>query len=188
MKREIIVVVGSPRREGNSSILAEQAALGARDAGANVEIFHLNELKIAPCQACGACQMDIEENCAIDDDMQHLYPKLREADAILIAGPVYWFTVSAQTKLFMDRCYALGSREGYAIRGKKIGIILTYGGADAFDSGAVNAMRTFQDGFGFIGAEIVGMVHGSASTAGEVRENEDLMQKAFELGRTLASS
>jgi multimeric flavodoxin WrbA len=184
---DIVVVLGSPRKGGNSEILAEQVARGAREAGADVEVFRLNDMKISSCQACGACQMNFEENCVIDDDMKDLYPKLRRADVLVLAGPVYWFTVSAQTKLFMDRCYALGSSEGYALKGKQIGIVLTYGGDDAFDSGAVNAMRTFQDAFGFIGAEIVGMVYGSAIGAGVVRENDTLMRKAYELGKKLAS-
>jgi multimeric flavodoxin WrbA len=123
--------------------------------------------------------------------MQILYPKLREADAVVYASPVYWFTVSAQMKLFMDRCYGTGSDidepEEHALAGKRIGIVLTYGGDDPFDSGAVNVIRTFQDMFNYIPAEIVGMVYGYASDAGEIRKNEDVMGKAYELGKKLGS-
>ena len=117
--------------------------------------------------------------------MRALYPKLREADAIILAGPVYWFTIGAQTKLLMDRFYALGGDNGYALAGKRIGIILTYADADPFLSGAVNALRTFQDAFAFVGAKIVGMVYGSAAGPGEVSSNRELMSKAFELGKRL---
>jgi multimeric flavodoxin WrbA len=119
--------------------------------------------------------------------MKDIFLKLRQADGIVIASPVYWFTVSAQTKLFMDRWYALGGPEGYALKGKRFGIVLTYADSDPFTSGAVNALRTFQDALNFIGASIVGMVYGSAWEAGEIRKNKELMEKGTELGRKLAS-
>jgi len=120
-----------------------------------------------------------------------LYPKVRGADAIVYASPIYWFTVSAQLKLFMDRCYGLGGDseepEDHALVGKRIGIVLTYGGDDPFDSGAINAIRTFQDTFNYIPAEIVGMVYGYAPSAGRIDKNHELMGKAYELGTKLAS-
>lgn len=106
----------------------------------------------------------------------------------MIASPVYWFTVSAQTKIFMDRCYALGGPQGNALGGKQIGIILTYGDTDPFNSGAVNALRTFQDAYTYIGAQIVGMVYGSASVAGEIKNNQELMDKAYQLGKLIGCS
>jgi multimeric flavodoxin WrbA len=186
-KKKIIIVVGSPRKKGNSSILAKQVAAGARAGGAGVETFSLHEMKIKPCNACDACRKKAGTGCVLKDDMQKLYPKLRGADAIVIASPIYWFTVSAQTKLFMDRWYALGSDEGYELTGKRFGIVLTYADADPFVSGAVNALRTFQDACHFIGAEIVGMVYGSAWKAGEIRRNKGLMKEAYGLGKKLAA-
>ena len=188
---KVLIVKGSPRARGNSASLAEQVAAGARDAGAQVEEVYLHGLDIRPCDGCDFCQGAADMGCAIEDDMQMLYPKIRGADAIVYASPVYWFTVSAQLKLFMDRCYALGGGSDYvashALAGKRIGIVLTYGGDDPFDSGAVNAIRTFQDVFNYIRAEIVGMVYGYASEAGEVRHNEELMGRAFRLGQKLGS-
>jgi multimeric flavodoxin WrbA len=119
--------------------------------------------------------------------MQAVYPKLWEADALVIASPIYWFTVSAQTKLFMDRCYALIDADGWALRGKDVGIVLVYGDSDPFNSGAINAIRTFQDGFRYVGARIAGIVYGSANDAGEIRTNETVMRQARELGERLAS-
>jgi multimeric flavodoxin WrbA len=184
--KKIVIVKGSPRRDGNSAALAEQVASGARAAGADVESFYLHAMDISPCDACDVCQDDAYPGCIIEDDMQLLYPKLVDADALVIASPVYWFTVSAQTKLFMDRCYALIDEDGWSFQGKKVGIVMTYGDSDPFDSGAVNAFRTFQDGFNYVGAEIVGFVYGNANNPGEIRENEKIMNKAFELGRKLA--
>ncbi|MFN2219327.1 MAG: flavodoxin family protein [Anaerolineae bacterium] len=188
---KVLVVKGSPRERGNSAALADQVAAGARAAGAHVESVYLHALDIRPCDGCDFCQGAADMGCAIDDDMQLLYPKIREAGAIVYASPVYWFTVSAQLKLFMDRCYALGGGSDYvgshALTGKRIGIALAYGGDDPFDSGAINAIRMFQDAFNYIPAEIVGMVYGCASEAGEIQRNKELMAKAFELGRKLGS-
>ncbi len=181
----VIVILGSPRRKGNSATLAENVISGAKSMGAMVDTYFLHGMDIGPCDACDICQEDMNAECVINDDMQKLYPKLREADVLVIASPIYWFTVSAQTKLFMDRCYALGVSEEYALKGKRIGIVLTYGDSDPFNSGAVNAIRTFQDAFTYVGATIVGMVYGSASDPGEIAANRELMDKAFELGRQL---
>ncbi len=187
--KKILLVMGSPRKEGNSATLAKQVATGAKATGAAVETFYLHTLNIQPCTACDACREDGHKDCVIDDDMEILYPKLRQADALVIASPIYWFTVSAQTKLFMDRWYALGGPgEDYAaFAGKRIGIVLTYADIDPFASGAVNALRTFQDAFNYVGAEIIGMIYGSASEAGEIGKNRDLMEKAYELGKELGS-
>jgi len=186
-RRKIVVVLGSPRRNGNSATLAKQLVAGAEAIGAKVESFYLHGMKINACSACDWCRDDMGRDCNIDDDMKLLYPKLREADALVIAGPIYWFTVSAQTKLFMDRCYALGGPEGNALAGKQIGVVLTYADPDPFCSGAVNALRAFQDGFRYVGADIVGMVYGSASKAGEIADNEQVMQQAYDLGQKLAN-
>ena len=101
--KKILLVMGSPRKEGNSATLAKQVAAGAKATGAAVESFYLHAMNIQPCTACDACREETGKECVIDDDMQILYPKLRQADAVVIASPIYWFTVSAQTKLFMDR-------------------------------------------------------------------------------------
>lgn len=184
--KKVIVVLGSPRKKGNSAALAERAMEGVRASGGEAESYFLQGMDIKACTACDYCREQSGMDCNIEDDMQPLYPKLRQADALVIAGPIYWFTVSAQTKLFMDRCYALGGSQGNALKGKRIGIVLTYADPDPFCSGAVNALRMFQDGFNYIGAEITGMVYGTASKAGEIRTNSELMDQAYQLGEQLA--
>lgn len=190
-RRRVVVVKGSPREKGNSAILADKVVEGARAAGAHVESFLLHSMEIAPCDACDTCHTEPYSGCVISDDMQLLYPRLLDADAIVVASPVYWFTVSAQMKLFIDRCYALGGDEDYAsehaLAGKRIGIVLTYGDDDPFHSGAINAIRTFQDIFDYLPAEIVDIVYGSASDPGEIKSNHALMEKAYDLGRKLGS-
>jgi multimeric flavodoxin WrbA len=178
-----VIVMGSPRKNGNSIALAENVAAGIEAAGGNVKRFYLHDMDIKPCDACMACRGASSAECIIDDDMQQLYPDLRQTDALVIASPIYWYTVNAQTKLFMDRCYALGGPQGNALRGKRIGIVLTYGDSDPFNSGCVNALRSFQDAF----SNIVDMVYGSASSPGEIKANHDLMARAYRLGKQLVA-
>ena len=199
--RKIVIVESSPRHNGNSTLLAREVASGAVNLGADVETVHLHGMDINPCSACAACQESLATDCVIDDDMKGLYSRLRTADAIVYATPVYWFTVSGQIKLFMDRCYALtctstvpgeeGGEPVYTLEndlaGKKLGIVLTYGDVDPFVSGAVNALRTFQDMARFLGAEIVGQVYGSALAPRVVTANSAVLPQAYQLGRDLAT-
>jgi multimeric flavodoxin WrbA len=183
--KQVLVILGSPRRKGNSSTLAARISRGAKSAGAEVETVFLQDLKISPCRGCNTCQKPDSKGCANQDDMQKIYPKLIKADAWVIASPVYWFNMSAQTKIFMDRCYALTAYAQNPFVGKRIAIAMSYGDVDPFSSGCVNALRAFQDAFRYAGAKIAGMVYGSATEAGEIANNEALMQEAEELGKRL---
>ncbi|HUT32100.1 MAG TPA: flavodoxin family protein [Planctomycetota bacterium] len=187
-KREVLILLGSPRKRGNSALLAAEAAKGAKAAGANVETVYLQGLDIKACTACNACQKKNAKGCVIRDDMRGLYPKLTQADALLFASPVYWANMSAQMKTLMDRCYALATPSGHAFAGKRVGIVLAYGAPDVFSSGGVNALRAFQDSFNFIGAKIAGMVHGMAWQPGDVKKNPALLKEARGLGEALATS
>ncbi len=185
MNKFILVLKGSPREHGNSNTLAEQAAAGARASGATVESLMLHPMDIRACDACDTCQET--GVCVIKDDMQKVYPLLEKADAILIASPVYWFTFSAQMKLCIDRWYALEGPGGNALRGKQIGIVLTYGDSDLYTSGGINAIHTFESMFRYIGAEIVGMVYGTADKIGDAGKQPELMERAYELGQKLSA-
>jgi multimeric flavodoxin WrbA len=185
--KQVLVILGSPRKKGNSSTLAARISGGAKSAGAEVETLFLQDLKISPCRGCDTCKKDDSKGCAINDDMQEIYRKLIKADAWVIASPVYWFTMSAQTKIFMDRCYALPAYAKNPFAGKRIAIAMSYGDIDAVKSGCVNALRTFQDAFRYTRSKIVGMVYGSAMKAGEIVNNKALMREAEELGKLLVS-
>ena len=167
-RQKILVVIGSPRPHGNSTILAERLREGAETDGAIVETVRLHDLTIHPCTACRACKEADDTNCVLEDDMRQVYPKIRAADAVVIVSPVYWWNVCAQTKLFIDRCDALDGPSGNVLGSKRMAVVLVYGGADAFSSGAVNALRAFQDAFRYVGSDVVGMIHGSAWEAGSV--------------------
>jgi len=184
--KRVLIVNGSPRRRGNSVLLAEQVAVGAREAGAEVETVTTQGMDVQPCTACEACKGTEEGDCIIQDDMQSLYPRIRSADVIVIATPVYWFTMSAQAKLFIGRFYALiDTARGNLLTGKRFAFVLTYGDSDPFTSGAINAIRAFQDMCRYLEAEIVGFVYGTASDEGEIQSQKDLLEEARRLGRKL---
>jgi NAD(P)H-dependent FMN reductase len=188
MTKQVIIVLGSPRKNGNCAVLAEQVAAGVRASGAKVDTIYLQGLTMEPCNACDVCQAETETDCIIDDELTAFLPRLRQADALLLAGPVYWFTFTAQTKLFIDRAfYALNGPQGHALKGKPIGLIMTYADIDPFVSGAVNALRAFQDICRFIEAPVAGMIYGSAVGVGDIQKQPDLLQKAYQLGQQLGS-
>lgn len=181
----VLVLRSSPRPNGNSNVLADRLVAGAKEAGGRVESLMLHEMDIRPCDACDQCQET--GVCILKDDMQKVYPLLEAADAIVMAGPVYWFTINAQAKLCIDRWYALSLSDG-KFHSKRIGIILTYGDSDLYTSGGINALHTFESMFRYIGAEIVGMVYGTADAIGDAQKQPELMRRAHELGRTLGAA
>jgi len=185
MSKFVLVLKSSPRKNGNSNTLAEQVEVGAKEAGADVQSLMLHHMDIRPCDACDVCQET--GVCIVKDDMQQIYPLLEKADAIVIAGPVYWFTISAQAKLCIDRWYALESPQGNALRSKQVGIVLTYGDSDLYTSGGINAIHTFESMFRYIGAEIAGMVYGTAHHIGDAEKQPELMERAYKLGQQLGS-
>ncbi len=182
-----IAFYSSPRPKGNSAILAEAILKGAAEAGAETEKVRLHGLKIQPCRACNACQRSIEAFCVIKDDMHLLLDKLRLADAFVLASPIYFCSVNAQMKLFLDRWYALfGEGRADTLRGKRMALAFTYGDKDIFTSGTINALRMFQDAAFALGIELVGWVHASCLKAGEVSDNPAVIQSARMLGQKLA--
>ena len=124
MNKNVLILKGSPRERGNSSVLADQVAAGVRAAGAEIESIYLHGLDIRPCDACDLCE-EHDAGCIIQDDMQALYPKVAAADAIVLASPVYWFSFSAQMKLCIDRWYAFQSSQWQEMQGKQFALVLT---------------------------------------------------------------
>jgi len=184
MTKNILILKGSPREKGNSAVLADRAAAGAKEAGALVESIYLHGLDIRACDACDLCR---DTNmCVIQDDMNRIYPKLASADAILLVSPVYWFTFSAQLKLCIDRWYGFQGNRWKEVSHKQFGIILTYGDTDLHTSGAINAIHTFETMCRFLESKIAGIVHGSLSEVGDAEKHPELLQRAYDLGKLLA--
>ncbi len=105
---KIVVLLGSPRKKGNSEILVQAVVGPLEQGGAEVEYIRLNNLSIRPCQGCGGC--DKTGNCVIDDDMSGIYPAVDGADIIFLVSPVYFYGLSAQCKIFGDRMQARWAR------------------------------------------------------------------------------
>lgn len=99
----ITVLVGSPRKGGNTETLADALIAGAQAAGAEVTKFSVRGKKIAPCVNCDYCQT--HDRCAVADDMPEVYDLLLRTDALVVATPVYFYNMSAQMKAIFDRLY-----------------------------------------------------------------------------------
>jgi multimeric flavodoxin WrbA len=102
MAGRVIGILGSPLAEGNTARLLDEALGGAQDAGCTVEKIQVTSLCFEACQEMMFCRD--HDTCTLDDDMQQLYPKIREADAFIIATPVMCMGIPGKLKSFMDRC------------------------------------------------------------------------------------
>lgn len=104
-----LLLLGSPRKKGNTELLLNKITQGIEQANGKWELIRLPGLDIHPCIGCGTCEK--KGICVFKDDMQNLYEKISRADRIIIGSPIYFYNVTAQTKLFIDRCQALWSRK-----------------------------------------------------------------------------
>ncbi len=180
---KVLIFNGSPRRNGNTSTLIKECVRAIKDSGKEAEIFFLNDMNIKPCQFCDWCIDNNALSCVEEDDMHELYPKLLESDVIIFAAPIFWFTISAQMKLFMDRLYALHAKGGkFQLSPKKIGTMLVYGDNDVETSGVNNAIGTMKDIISYMKSEDMGIVHGTAYKIGDAEKNTELMKLAYDLG------
>ena len=102
MNKKVLIVSSSPRKHGNSDLLCDEFARGAKDAGNEVEKVFLADKSINYCRGCGICNST--HKCVQKDDMAELNDKMVKADVIALASPVYFYTVDAQLKAFIDRC------------------------------------------------------------------------------------
>lgn len=105
-----LIILGSPRKNGNSETLAQGVASGIEQhPDTTVEFIRLNDLQISPCQGCGGC--DKTSTCVIDDDMTTLYEKVDNCDHLILVSPIYFYALSAQCKTFIDRFQARWARK-----------------------------------------------------------------------------
>ncbi|MCF8082973.1 MAG: flavodoxin family protein [Deltaproteobacteria bacterium] len=152
---DIVALYGSPRRNGNTATLLKMAVQGAADGGAQVEEVVLRDLKMSPCLEIYACRQT--GRCAIQDDFQPLYDKLLRCRGIMLASPIFFYTVSAHTKILMDRCQSLWVKRywlentpfGQVDEGRK-GLFISVGatkGKRLFE-GSLLTVRYFLDALG----------------------------------------
>lgn len=173
---KVLIISSSPRKDGNSDVLCGRFAKGACEAGHEVEKVTLRDKSIAPCRACYACAET--HSCVIKDDMEALFPKLVEADVIVLASPVYFYSVSAQMKAVIDRCLV----NHKSITGKKFYFIVT--AADPQHEAAEGTLAAFR---GFIrclpDAQEKGIIYGTGTwDKGDVLRHPSY-DAAYEMGK-----
>ena len=185
---KLLGIMGSPRIEGNTDLLLDQALKGAQSMGAEVEKIILDRLKITPCKEIYACLKD--GNCALRDDMTGIYPKILTADAIIIATPIFFYTVSTQLMAFISRCQAFWSRK-YVL--KNLDIPVKRGAFICV--GATKGIRLFEGPkltikyfFQAINAEYKEelLIRG-VDKKGEIKDYPKYLTVAYELGKKLVS-
>jgi multimeric flavodoxin WrbA len=188
---KVLGLFGSPRRGGNTDLLLEEALKGAQTEGAEVERLHIADFNIMPCRECLECFH--EGKCIILDDMQKIYPKLLEADIIILASPIFFYGVTGWAKAFIDRCQALWSRK-YILKDESLGregkrrkgFFISVGGTKGQKvfEGAILTAKYF---FDVLNADYVGeLVFREVDAKGDILKHPEALQQAFEVGRKLA--
>lgn len=104
--KNILILSASPRKNGNSNTLCDKFMEGAKDAGNKVEKIFLKDKTINYCTGCGFCNTNNYTKCSQNDDMESILNKMIEADVIVMASPIYFYTINAQMKTLIDRCCA----------------------------------------------------------------------------------
>ena len=178
MNKKVLVISASPRKGGNSDTLCDEFMKGAIDSGNAVEKIFLRDKKINYCTGCGFCNTNDYTACSQKDDMALILDKMVIADVIVMATPVYFYTMDGQMKTFIDRCCArythISNKDFYFI-------------ATAADVRTQALERTF-DGFrGFTAclenAREAGLLYGAGVwNMGEINDTNS-MKEAYEMGK-----
>ena len=117
MPKKIVILNGSPRRKGNTSALVKAFTEGAKSAGHTVTEFFLDSMNIHGCKGCFGVHSSKECPCVQRDDMNKIYPVVRECDVIVLASPLYYWNMSGQIRTAIDRLFALEEGDGNLLRG-----------------------------------------------------------------------
>lgn len=179
MSKKVLIISSSPRKKGNSDLLCDQFASGAQEAGHNAEKISLIEKKINYCTGCGTC-INRKKGCSQKDDMSGILEKMIAADVIVMATPVYFYTMCGQMKTMIDRVCARYTE----ITNKEFYFIIT-----AADGNKKAMERTIEEFRGFTccltGAKERGIVYGiGAWNIGEIK-GMPAMQEAYETGKKI---
>lgn len=191
MPPDIVAVYGSPRRKGNTALLLKQAVIGARDTGATVDEFVLRDLKISPCLEIYACKREGE--CAIKDDFQMLRDKLLAAKGLMVASPIFFYSVSAHTKIMMDRFQSLWVRKYWIDEMpyekrifKRKGLFISVGatqGKKLFE-GVTLSMRYFFDTLDM--ALWRTLFYRGIDLEGDINTHPEYLKEAYDAGKAMA--
>lgn len=184
-----LVLSSSPRRNGNSAILATEVRDGLAEAGHETQFLHADDFLAAFLRDCRQCRKANGE-CAIEDGFRSVFlDAYLPADGFIAATPIYWYGVSAQLKAFFDRmfCYYAASFPGSAdviqgMKGKRIGLVLSSEETFPMVSGGI--LSQFQEFSRYTHSTFVGVVHGYGNSRGDVRKDpNDPIASARRFGR-----
>ena len=180
MNKKVLIISTSLRQNSNSELLARQFSKGAEEAGNQVEILSLRGKTLQFCVGCLACQRT--GRCAIQDDANAITEKMREADVICFATPVYYYEMSGQMKTLLDRANALFAAD-YAFRD----IYLLTASAEAEDSAADGPIQGLKGWIAcFEKARLSGVVRGGgANDPGEMEGLTDKLDEAYKMGKAV---
>lgn len=178
MSKSILILSGSPRKNGNSDILCDEFMKGAQEAGHRVEKIRVAEKNIGYCRGCYACKDT--GVCAIRDDMADVLQKMIDADVLVLASPVYFYSIDAQLKAVIDRSVA----RWLEVRDKELYYIMT--AADNEPASLETTLACFRGYADCIeGAREMGVVYGTGVyEKGEVTDTK-AMSKAYDLGKNV---
>lgn len=189
----VLAINGSPHMDdGNTAIILNPFLDGMREAGAKVELFYTRKLKIGPCNGDMSCWFKNPGKCGQADDMQMLLPKLKEADVVVWASPVYYAAITGPLKNLMDRQLPLFMQENAGSKRQKIVLVSTCGAWELsmFDP-LLAQMKTLysipEANSEFVGALLRPMADGMKEMlkAGETRLVDEVIQAAKEAGLQL---
>ncbi|MCD4651322.1 MAG: flavodoxin family protein [Candidatus Cloacimonetes bacterium] len=173
---------GSPRINGNTARLIGKVLEGCSSASAETEMFHLNSMDIAGCQACMYCRTN--DGCATKDDMGKLYAAIKEADVIVLGSPIYIFQMSGQTKIFMDRLFALYGKGDKTYEGKKLVLAFTQG-AESEDIFSDYIKHT-EAALNYIGFDVRNvLIAPNTGAPDDIEKATDIMDKALQTGKEI---
>ena len=190
---QIVAIYGSPRRRGNTATLLKHAVQGAVDAGAQVDEIILRDLKISPCLEIYACKK--EGRCAIKDDFHQVVDQILLAKGLILASPIFFYTVSAHTKILMDRCQSLWVKK-YLIdkvpfgqwEPKRQGLFISVGatkGKKLFN-GVLLTVKYF---FDVLDMELFrSLLYRGLEFEGDVLKYPEYLEEAYEAGKALAKA
>ena len=177
MSKKVLILSGSPRKGGNSDLLCDEFLRGARESGHDAEKIRVTEKKIAPCSGCYYCT-DHDGACVHRDDIAEVLQKMIDADVIVLASPVYFYSIDAQLKAVIDRTVA----RWLEVRDKEFYYIVTM--ADAAVASADTTLACFRGYAECVeGAVEKGVIIGSdVYEPGKVRDTPAMAQ-AYEMGK-----
>lgn len=135
MAKKVVVLNGSPRKNGNTSALVSAFAGGAESAGNSVEVFHLGSLEIHGCLGCGGGHSGRDCPCVQHDGMDRIYPAVRDCDVLVLASPLYYWNLSGQLRTAVDRLFALEEGGENLLRGhgRASALLMSAEGSDFAD-------------------------------------------------------